>query len=405
MKLDKRKPNPLYGNAFVLAFSNGLSALLSFGLLIVLGQGLGVEGLGVYSAALAWVYPLSLLSEAGMGTLITRQVAQAPSSARAYADASALARLIVGGALVLVLIMLAPILSQDSQVVLGIRLSAPLIVINPLYSTLTALLRAHQIMRPIAGLNVGMLVAQVGLTLAVLLAGAGVQVALVLNLLTSLGQMLTAYAVVRGLGLLAPTGERVAWWALWRAAFPFALAALLAAIQARLALWMLEAWGGAGAVGLYVAAVRWNEAGRLLPFGYFDALFPRLAQLRQDERELERVFGRAWRALALYGVAWGLVLSLCAPLLLPVFGAEFGAAVSAAQWAGWALLPLALKSLRIIWHYAHEREMAVNRRTLVGVVLYAGLCAVLIPAGGVQGAVLALVLGEGVQMALVWRVK
>ena len=100
-------------NTLALLISNGGSALLSFGLSVLIGRllvedalglerrvdpaligrVLGQEGLGVYAAALAWVFPLSLLAEMGIGTLITRDIAQTPDAAHAYVRQSVRVRL------------------------------------------------------------------------------------------------------------------------------------------------------------------------------------------------------------------------------------------------------------------------------------------------------------------------
>jgi O-antigen/teichoic acid export membrane protein len=118
----------------------------------------------VYATALAWVFPLSLAADFGLGTLITREVAAAPGSASDYLRSAAAARLWLGGALMLLLMFAAPFLSSNPAVVLGLQISAPLIVILPSFGGFTAVFRARQDMWPIAWLNLGMLGAQVALT-------------------------------------------------------------------------------------------------------------------------------------------------------------------------------------------------------------------------------------------------
>jgi len=68
-----------------------------------------------------------------------------------------------------------------------------------LYATgaFTAIFRARQAMWPIPSLNVGMLVIQVALTAVVFLAGGSVLAALIVNTVTSAGQLVAAWAVWR----------------------------------------------------------------------------------------------------------------------------------------------------------------------------------------------------------------
>lgn len=145
----------------MLLVSNIGSTLLSFLLSILIGRASGETGLGVYAAALAWILPLSLIAEFGIGTLITRETAAQPSQAHVYLNASAKIRTIFGGTLALVVILAAPIMSDNLNVITGLRLSAPLIWIAPTFGAYTAVFRARGKMGIIAALNIGM-VAEIG---------------------------------------------------------------------------------------------------------------------------------------------------------------------------------------------------------------------------------------------------
>ncbi|MCA9915928.1 MAG: oligosaccharide flippase family protein, partial [Anaerolineae bacterium] len=220
-------------NTFALLLSNAGGALLSFLLSVLIGRVLGSDGLGVYAAALAWVLPLSMVAEFGLGTLLTREVAQSPEKSHAYLRASVIERMVFGGWLATVLWLLAPALSDNPAIVQGIRIAAPLIVIQPFYSSFTAIFRAHQIMQPIAWLNLGMLLSQVGLTAVVFASGGDVLLALIVNTATSAGQLLAAWMIYRW-RFYVPAKTRIRLVPMLRAAYPFAIAAVLAAVQSRL---------------------------------------------------------------------------------------------------------------------------------------------------------------------------
>src|SRR5262245_51523528 len=108
-------------NTLTLLVSNGGSALLSFVLSVLIGRALGQDGLGVYATALAWVFPLSLLADFGLSTLITRDVAQNLDSAADILRETTFARIVLGGGLMLILALTAPFLSSDTQVIQGIQ--------------------------------------------------------------------------------------------------------------------------------------------------------------------------------------------------------------------------------------------------------------------------------------------
>ncbi|NDJ63364.1 MAG: oligosaccharide flippase family protein, partial [Chloroflexi bacterium] len=151
-------------NTALLALSNVGGAGLSFVLAALIGRVLGDDGLGVYAAVLAWIFPLNVVVEFGLGTLMTRDLAQQPADTARYLRTAARARLIIGGGVLVLIIAGAPLLSTDPRVIAGLRISAPLVIVLPLFSSFSAILRAHDVMWPLPPLNLGMLAAQVALT-------------------------------------------------------------------------------------------------------------------------------------------------------------------------------------------------------------------------------------------------
>ena len=84
-------------------------------------------------------------------------------------------------------------------------------------------------------------------------------------------------------------------------------AAVLAAIQLRLSVILLAQLRGPGEAGQYAAAVRFIEAGRMLPQALFGALFPALSALSSDSQALDHLFRRVLMGLAAYGLLVGVV--------------------------------------------------------------------------------------------------
>ena len=393
----------LSANTLTLLVSNAGSAVLSFLLSVMIGRALGEHGLGVYAAALAWVFPLTLLAEFGLGTLITREVAQAPERAGAYLHATHRPRLLLGSGLMLALALAAPLLSSDAAVIQGIRLSAPLVLIAPAFGAYTAVFRARRVMWPIAALNLGMLAAQAGLTLWAFATGRGVLAALAINTLTSAGQMVAAWVIWR-FWLTSPPAPLSTYgeggFRLLRSAWPFALAGVLAAVQARLGFILLEQFAGAGEVGYYAASSRFVEALRLLPNAFFGALFPALAALATNAPRLNQTFRRVLLALAAFGAVSAVGLSLLAvPVIALTYGPDFAPAGGVLQVLGWALLVSLLRAGQTLYWYALGREQYVNWMTMIALLVQGLLSLWLIPAYGAVGAAWGLV---GVEVVMVF---
>ncbi len=393
-------------NTLTLLVSNGGSVLLSFALSVLIGRVLGQDGLGIYATTLAWVFPLSLLADFGLGTLITRDVAQNPDSAADVLRDTAPTRLLLGGGLTLLLVVAAPFLSSDASVIRGIQISAPLVFIAPFFGAYTAVFRAYRVMWPIAWLNVGMLVAQVILTALVFLAGSGVIAALVVNVATSAAQLAAAWALWRwkfsdvGATHASPLQMR----GLLAKAWPFALAGILAAVQLRVSVILLERLTNAGEVGAYAAASRFVEAGRMIPNAFFGALFPTLVALAASPPEMAKIFARVTVALMVFGITLGLIFALFTPSIIKLtYGDEFAPAIPILQIVMWSLLPSMLRGARTLYWYAREQERFVNIVTAVTLTLQIVLSLWLIPQQGALGvAIVILVVESAAFVALMW---
>ncbi|MEZ4667775.1 MAG: flippase [Anaerolineae bacterium] len=394
-------------NTLILLLSNTGSAVLSFVLSVAIGRVLGKEGLGIYTTALAWVFPLSLAAEFGLGTLITREAARNPALERDYLQVAAQARLWFGGGLTVILILCAPLLSSDPLVVRGLQISAPLILINPLFGNFTAIFRARQQMWPIPWLNIGMLAAQIILTITIFLLDGDVLAALIVNTLTSAGQLCAAWWIWRrwfNPNTRNDKGENERHLQLivtLKQAWPFAAAAILAAIQLRLAPIMLERMTDAGDVGYYAAATRFAEAGRTVPNALFGALFPALAVLAAQPASLNRQMQKILIGLGIFATLLGIVFwFLARPTLGFTYGPDFIDAAATLQLTMWGLLPGLLRAGLTLYWYAKGRETLTNKVLVLMLGLQLGFGLWLIPIWGALGAAAAVAITELAGMIL-----
>jgi O-antigen/teichoic acid export membrane protein len=387
----------LAANTLTLLIGNAGSTALSLLLSILIGRVLGQSGLGVYAAALAWVYPAALLTEAGLSILMTRDLAQPENAAREidYLYAAARARLLLGGLGCILLIVSADLLTQQPLTATGLRLSAPLVLITPFYSTFSAVFRARRQMRPVALLNTGMLLSQVSLTALVFLLDGDVLVALAVNTLTSAGQLVAAYFVWHRTSPNTAIASTLPLWPLLRRALPFALAGILSAIQLRLNVILLEQFTSPSEVGGFTAASRFVEGGRLLSLAFFDALLPALSSLAARPTLLNQTFQRAALMSVGFGLLAGLAFTVLAlPLLSLAFGADFAGNSQTLVILGWSLLPMALKYTLTLYWYARGKEAYANAVMLGVIVVQLALGLMWIPIYGASGAAFSAVIVE-----------
>lgn len=392
-------------NTISLLFSNTGSAILSFLLFVFIGRSLGEAQLGIYVTVMAWIFPLSLLTEFGLGTLMTRDIAQDHNVTAEYLTSVTATRLIIGGTLIILMLLISPILSDDSAIVIGLQITSPLIIILPLYSAFTAIFRAYQVMRPIALLNLGMLISQVVLTAIYLTFSHEIVGIFIINLLTSVGQLIAAWFVYH-IQFHTPNRQVIQIQkitSLLRAGTPFAIAAILATLNTRLNIILLDQLANSQEVGYYAVATRFIEVGRMIPHAFFDALFPLIASLITKPERLEILFRRVLWVLFGFGFLFTAILYLFAPtIVLYIFGESFRQSAQSVQILVLGFIPMILRQSRVLYWYAHKRETAVNWVFLGGLCLQLLMGLVLIPNLGAIGAGLSFIISEIIMLLMLF---
>lgn len=395
----------LLRNTLTLITGSGASALLSLALAVLIGRARGDAALGAYASALAWVIPLALVVEFGVGTFITRTLSasDSPYSPRDMLRASAQARLLMGLPLMLLLWAFAPLLTADPLTARGLALSSPLVLVNPFYAAFTAVFRARRVMWAVAALNTAMLTAQVALTGVILAHGGDVLDALRVNLLTSAGQLCAAWLLWRVRFDDAPARVALPMRDLLRQALPYGVGAALAAVQLRAGVVLVERLTTLNDVGQFAAANRFFEGGRLLALAFFDALFPLLMRLAHDRARLDALTRRVLLGLSAAGIVFGGFITLTADALLRLlFGETFVQAAPLLVGLGWALWPTLLKYALGLYWYARGDAGRVNRVTAVTLVIQVAAALWLIPRFGVVAAAWLAVAVEWLAVALLW---
>ncbi|MCQ3931149.1 MAG: hypothetical protein DPW16_11890 [Chloroflexi bacterium] len=405
-------------NTLILFANNGLTALLAFSLTVLIARGLGDAALGRYAAIMAWVLPLSLLTEFGIGTLITRNVARQRDEAQHYLSMTHPLRWMIGGGVIVAVWIFAPLLSDDAQIIAGLRIGIFLALIDALFASYTAVFRAWEMMWPILILNTGYLALQVvGAVVVVLMDGSVVGLLAVIVAADGV-QLAATWGLWKKINLTPQPplqrgeGERQAqdinMGNLLKQAWPFMVAGVLATLQLRMVILILQGQVGNEAVGWYAAANRVVEAGRMLPNAAFGALFPMLVALVDNPPKMRRVFRQAALFLVVYGVGVGGMAFIAGrPFVRFVFGEHFEQAGAALVILAWAILPGGLRGLITLRLYAYHREWWVNAITGVALIIQLIVGVWLIGEYGLTGAAWTIVLAEivlaGLLFGTAWR--
>jgi O-antigen/teichoic acid export membrane protein len=386
--------------SLTLIVSNLSSAALGFVLSLILGRGLGEVGFGRWTFCLAWASALTMLSQFGLNTLVTREAARDKGRANQFLIGGLVAQflfsLLLGS-----LLLFAPSLGFDPESSAGLRLTILLIVAGTVYSSFAALFRAFEWMLPILWLNVGGLLLQLPWSILVLRSGGSVLELIIVAGEVQLIQLIFAGGLwwfklrpIAGPLRVAPHTVRQ----MVRQSLPFAVAGLVGALQMRSSPLMLGYLRGAAEVGWFGAAARFTEAAKLIPNGIAGAVFPALAasdSLTAGEN-LFRIFNRT---LIVSAFAAAIGLSLFSRLLLGfTYGPDFLEAIWPLIWLAIGLIPNLINGGLELYLYANGDEVYVTWLGVVGVLVQVIASLPLISFFGASGAALALGLGE----AAIW---
>jgi PST family polysaccharide transporter len=249
-------------------------------------------------------------------------------------------------------------------------------------------------------LNVGGLALQLALTWLAIQAGIGLIGVAAALIVVNVLQLVATWRFWRALNPLPPTdyppprmGEVL------KRAWPFALAAVLNALQLRLNVLLLEHLSGDVSVGVYSAASRFVEAARLVPGAFFGALFPTLASLVAVPGAMQRTFLRALWLLLAFSVSFAIAMTLFGSLLIRLTydprGTAFADAGPTLALLAWTLTPSLLRALLTLYLYSLGQEHFVNAITLFALAAQTVIGWLLISQWGVKGAALSSGIVEG----------
>lgn len=369
---------------------------------------LGVEGNGQYAiATVTWLY-LKTVTDFGLSILAAREVARDPSSAGQLIGATTLFRyavLVVVSPLLVVYLTIGSTLLDLSRasIVATILLTASLLPAS-YAEAINSVFTGYERLHLPAVLTVFTNLIRFAIGLLALDAGWGVP-----GIATAAVIAATCNAAAMHLALHRQR-VRIAWSLtpfqakqLARAAWPLLLNGLLITVFFRIDTFIIQAFGGTRALGIYDAAYKLPNLLPLIPSYFVLAVFPVLA--RQTGDDLRRSYELGAKFLVIIGWAIVIFTLLTAPLLIRILG-------------GSTFLPDAADTLRLlIWfaplHYlngitqyaiiAVDRQRDIAPAYIAATVFNISANLVAIPLFGYRAAAVTTILTEIVLLVLLRR--
>lgn len=369
---------------------------MSFVLQLLIARRLGVEGLGHYTIAMAYLNVSQVVSELGLPALLVRDLAQMPDRRRNYFRALLGIQVVMGlltwGALVLLSLLL-PYGDTTRSALWLVGASLPLFAVSSASQTL---FQAGERMELVMGVEVFINTLILALSVVVLWRGGGEEMLIMVIVVTQAVSALTCIFLVMRSRLLS--GEQKAVGVdvggLLRQAMPFFGLSLGDVLLQRIDILLLSIVAGPGVTGIYSAAYNVVRVLLKLVQSFWKALYPTLSRLHQQaQAQYER--------LARLGLRYGLLLLLpsatigtavAVGALSLIFGGEYEESARVFQVLLWAA-PLFLIENYAITLLMVERHL---RASLVVLALHLAATVLALPPltrwQGADGAAWAVVL-------------
>ncbi|MBL8097262.1 MAG: flippase [Anaerolineales bacterium] len=233
----------------------------------------------------------------------------------------------------------------------------------------------------------------VALRIGVVVAGGGF-VALAASVTLESLLNIVGLAVVagrQGLGLRGYRFDLAVARQLAREGLPFFVGGMAVVVYMRIDQVMLLHVNGTTELGLYAAAARLSEFFNFAPMVLVASAAPVLHQLREQDRvQFAQRLGELLGGLVTVGVGIALVLSLGAPLIVPLLlGDRYAAAVPILAIHVWSLVFVFAGVGQSVWDTAEGQGNWMVVRTVLGAVTNVGLNLWLLPIYGGIGAAIA----------------
>jgi O-antigen/teichoic acid export membrane protein len=386
----------LAANTLVLAAGNFLGSLIAFFTFVAVTRGLGPEVYGHITAATAYLFIPTVLAEAGLSAAILREISGRPERTEPAMRASLPLRTAVGLGFVVGATALGLVLPFDHETKVAIAISSVGAFLTLCSLSLLPVLQSQLKMHwAVAGNLAGRLVA-LGLTLAVLAAGYGLEGAVTAQVIGIGVTFLVHLAVVARLVSLRPLIDVPYWRSLAATSVVLGLAIALGQIYFRFDALLLAVFRDATEVGLYGAAYKFLELSEFFVAAFGLSMFPPLTRF---------VATRDERAPALVQKAFDLVIATAAAIAVGLFvfaedivlasaGPEFRDSAAALE----ILAPFVLFSFAngIFWRVlmASERDRILLGISTSVLAFNVALNVVLIPKYGFKAAAATSVVSE-----------
>jgi O-antigen/teichoic acid export membrane protein len=386
-------------NTMFLALADAAGKTLAFFYYLVAARHLGVEKYGILSLALAFTTMLGVLTDLGLGAVITREVARDRSDAQSQVNSALTMRLAVALVVVAVIAGLVNILRYPSATIRVVYICSVCVVTSAVSTLYCSVFQGFERMELVTLNRVAQTVVLVAGALLLGRGKAAVEAYALVYVAAGLATVILAgiSAVPRlvRLGLSFKVGH---WRKLLRSSTPIGLATVFTIFYYWIGTTLLSKIAGDSAVGNYSAAFRLAAGLGFVGMAFSGAVFPLFSRLFGiDQARLARAFDMAARYMIMIALPVAAFATVFArPAILLVYGSEYHDATAVLRVLVWWGAFASLNSLFSNYLISARRSGTVTVQTGLSLAANIGLNVALIPALGALGAAFSIVASEAI---------
>lgn len=378
-----------------------LGRALLFGLIYAAQRTLGPAAYGHFTYALALGAVLAPLTDLGVQLTVARELARGGADRARIAGAGLTVKLALA---VPVCVLLVAASATRPREIAAVTFALGLAVVATAFvEFLGYVFRGLQRVESDALINLLARALTVALGLALLWRGAGLPGLAAAYLLASGSAAVVGLVWLRR-AFFAPRLAEAARpaIALLGGALPLGGAILVSIAYSRTAVFVLDAWQGAEAVGAFGVAQKLVEPLSLVPAALMAAVFPAFTRaLGRDAGESRRLRARTLAMLAAAGCATSVIGVLGGPLLVrALYGEMYAASAAPLQILALSIAPVFLNYALTHFLIACGEQARYLRLTAIVFVVNAALSVALVPRFGPPGAAAAVLASELLLLAL-----
>ena len=394
----------LIKNAGWLFGAEMISKLLAYGLIVILSRTLGPEGLGQYSFIFYYVGLLGVFSDLGVGYYFMREVARDKRKAEELLPDVLGFKIVLAGINFLIIVVLTLFIPKPEWIKALIVIAGAEAMLTWVSSIFIRLMYAHEVTKYAA------IARTVERLWAFFIGGAVLYYfrslsPFVIALLAGyfLRELLRIKFGMKFVDVVRVRFKPDKWIFLLKKSYPFWLIGLFTLIYYRTDMVMLSLLRGDYETGIYRAAYTLIEVSLFIPQIVVATTMPSMARLwKEDRKTLNILFRKSFQMLLLIGFFGVAGYYLFARLgIVVVFGEKFLPRVPVLRILAFAIPFMFLNSLLGSFMNATGRELTFTKITAFTALLNVVLNYFLILNYGAEGAAVATVVSQGIEVTLI----